>query len=195
MLNGFHPEIFFLSLFIYFEREQEQGRGRERGRQKIPSKLQTVRWGVLELTNYEIMTWAEIESQIPHELSHPGAPRDVKRDFCMLRKITSKFPASAKFCCFAHLCVPCSSKTCLPSASQTFSIHFKPSLVPLENGPACPSLVYPYLSSSPFHFSSSGQRSLYRVFHCYIWFSHCLMCNYCLSNQIVSLLRIVWHLT
>lgn len=60
-------------------------------------------------------------------------PEIYKRDFCMFGKMTSKLPSSAKFCYSTHLCVPRFSKTCLSSVSQTFSIHFKPSLEPLEN--------------------------------------------------------------
>ena len=75
------PDIFFFK-FI-FERERERvcarvGEGpRERGRERIPSRL----WAVsaepdagLKLTNREIMTRADIRSQILHQLSYPGTP-------------------------------------------------------------------------------------------------------------------------
>ena len=47
------------------EREQAEGRTRERGRERIPSRLCTIRVepdAELELTNCEIMTRVEIES-------------------------------------------------------------------------------------------------------------------------------------
>ena len=47
--------IFFLSLFIYFERDLESRGGAERGEGRIPSRLCVVSVG-LELTNHEIMT-------------------------------------------------------------------------------------------------------------------------------------------
>ena len=50
----------FLSLSIYFERE------------RIPSRLCTDMG--LDLTNLEIMTWAEIKSWMLNWLNHPGAP-------------------------------------------------------------------------------------------------------------------------
>ena len=53
------------------------GRGRKRDRDRIPSRLCTVSTEPdveLELTNREIMTSAEIKSQMLNRLSHPGAP-------------------------------------------------------------------------------------------------------------------------
>ena len=54
---------FFLSLFIYFERESDRehewGRGREREEERIPSRLRPVRAEPdteLELTHREIVT-------------------------------------------------------------------------------------------------------------------------------------------
>ena len=52
---------FFLSLFIYFEREKERmsRRGVERGRKRIPGRLYVVSTepdAGLELTNHVIMT-------------------------------------------------------------------------------------------------------------------------------------------
>ena len=55
------------------ERARKQGRGRER----IPSRLHTVRAepdAGIELSDRETMTWAEIKSQTFNQLSHPGAP-------------------------------------------------------------------------------------------------------------------------
>ena len=53
------------------------GGGAGRGRERISSRLRTVsaepNTGP-ELTNREIMTWAEIESWTLNRLSHPGAP-------------------------------------------------------------------------------------------------------------------------
>ena len=67
-------------MYIYFEREREKyewGKGREKGRQRIPSRLRAVSTepnAGLNLMNREIMTWAEIKSQMPNWLSHQGAP-------------------------------------------------------------------------------------------------------------------------
>ena len=73
MLNRWsHPG----ALVIYFERECK-GRRAERGRERIPGRLHTVSTEPhtgLKLTNCEIMTWAEIKSQILNRLSHPGPP-------------------------------------------------------------------------------------------------------------------------
>ena len=65
--------FFFLSLvYLFWRRESvrartcQQGRGRERGRQRIPSRLQAVSAEPdtgPSPTNWEIMTWAEIKSQ------------------------------------------------------------------------------------------------------------------------------------
>ena len=73
-------KTFFLSLFIYFERDRERasGGGAESRRERIPSRLSLVRTkpdAGLKLMNQEIMTWAEIKSQTLSQLSHPGAPR------------------------------------------------------------------------------------------------------------------------
>ena len=49
--------FFFLSLFIYFEKERELGRGRERGRERIQSRLHAVSaepGARLELMNREM---------------------------------------------------------------------------------------------------------------------------------------------
>ena len=64
------------------ERERERGQatsraGAERRRDKIPSKLYAISTELdagLELMNYEIMTWAEIRSQMLNRLCHPGIP-------------------------------------------------------------------------------------------------------------------------
>ena len=66
-------------MLIYFEKEGERASrgGTERGRDRIPSRLRTVREepnAGLELTNREIMTCAKIKSQRLNRLSHPGAP-------------------------------------------------------------------------------------------------------------------------
>ena len=68
--------IAFLFLkFIYIWKGG--GRGSGRGRERIPGRLSTVSMELdvgLELTNHEIMTWAEIKSWMLNQLSHPGAP-------------------------------------------------------------------------------------------------------------------------
>ena len=76
--NSLYTSFFFLSLFIYFERpcEHQLGRGREMGRERIPSKRHVVNMKPdvgLELTNREIMTWVEIQSdnQLTKPPRHP----------------------------------------------------------------------------------------------------------------------------
>ena len=82
--------IFVLSLFILREREREReyameapcttGRYREREREGFPSRLRTVSAKPntgLNSTNYEIMTSAEIKSQMLNRLSHPDDPNSV----------------------------------------------------------------------------------------------------------------------
>ena len=54
----------------------KQGKGGEKGRERILSGFHTVSAEPdmgLDLTNCEIVTRAEIESQVLHPLSHPGA--------------------------------------------------------------------------------------------------------------------------
>ena len=60
---------------------QEQGRGRERERERererkfqAASTLSAEPDTGLNLTNHEIVTWAEIKSRMLNQLSHPGAP-------------------------------------------------------------------------------------------------------------------------
>ena len=56
-------------------RSAERERDRETERQRIPSRLHTVSAEPnlgLEPTNFEIVTQAEIESQMLNRLSHPG---------------------------------------------------------------------------------------------------------------------------
>ena len=77
--------FFIISKFIYlfWEREKERvcmcerGRGRERGRERIPRRFLTVSAEPhvgLELTNSEIMTWAEIKSWMLTRLSPHRSP-------------------------------------------------------------------------------------------------------------------------
>ena len=60
----------------------EGGKGRGRGRERIWSRLHTQHSPWLGAWSYdsEIMTWAEIKSQILHRLSCPGAP--ALPEFC-----------------------------------------------------------------------------------------------------------------
>ena len=49
----------------------------ERDRQRIPSRLDTVSTEtdmVLDPMNHEIMTWAEIKSQVLNQLNYPDSP-------------------------------------------------------------------------------------------------------------------------
>ena len=75
----YNYNFFNVYLFILKEREWEStsegGAGRRRDR--IPSRLHAVSAEPdvgLKLTNCEIMIWAEIKSQTPNRLSHPGTP-------------------------------------------------------------------------------------------------------------------------
>ena len=72
-------------LFILRDREKEWERESEweclhalgRGRERIPSRCQAVRAepaAGLDLTNCEIMTWAEMKSRTLNQMSHPGTP-------------------------------------------------------------------------------------------------------------------------
>ena len=79
----------FIYLFLERESERERERERERacthkqkrgrgtGRERIPSRLPTVRQSYMgfKLTDYEIMTSAKIKIQTLNQLSHSGAPK------------------------------------------------------------------------------------------------------------------------
>ena len=60
--------LFFLSnLFILREKQSKWGRGTERGRERNPNRLRPISVepsAGLELINHEVMTWAEIRSQM-----------------------------------------------------------------------------------------------------------------------------------
>ena len=74
--------FFFFFNFVYFETEGEnmharEEETRERKRERIPTRLCAVSAEPnvgLDLTNHEIMTSAEIKSQMLNRLSHPGIP-------------------------------------------------------------------------------------------------------------------------
>ena len=71
--------LFFFNVYLFLRERActcEQGRGRERGRQKISSRLRhhQHRAQCGDRIHHEIMTSAEIKSQMPKLLSHPGAP-------------------------------------------------------------------------------------------------------------------------
>ena len=61
---------FFLLGLLSFEREGK--RMSRKGREGIPNSVEPD--SGLELTNCEIITWAQIESGMPNRLSHLGAP-------------------------------------------------------------------------------------------------------------------------
>ena len=63
--------FFFLSLFVYFERERERERAGKEQREGVSTEPDA---GV-ELTSHEIVTLAETKSLMPNQLSHPGTPR------------------------------------------------------------------------------------------------------------------------
>ena len=65
--------IILKCLFIYFKRQRKYEW--ERGRERIPRKLHTV--STEADMNCEIMTGAQIESQMLNCLNHPGAPAQI----------------------------------------------------------------------------------------------------------------------
>ena len=71
--------ILKINLFTLRDREEARVReGADRERERIPSRLQAISTepnGRLEPRNCEIMTQAEIKSQMLNWLSHPGALR------------------------------------------------------------------------------------------------------------------------
>ena len=76
------PLFIFLSLFNFILREKQThsvtggGEGGA-GRDRIPSRVCPVSTGPeqgLSLTDWEIMTWAEIKSLVLNRLIHPGVP-------------------------------------------------------------------------------------------------------------------------
>ena len=89
LLNRTLKQFFFLNVYLFLresewdrgrDRGREGGRERERERERISSKLHEVSAEPdmgLELTNREIMTWAEIKSHMLNQLSHPGTPKAV----------------------------------------------------------------------------------------------------------------------
>ena len=79
MESKFGCFIFFLSLFIYFEREGEGRAEREGDRESQAGFMlaaQSPMWSLSSL-NREIMTCTEIKNWIFNWLSHPGAPQVV----------------------------------------------------------------------------------------------------------------------
>ena len=73
----------FIHLFLVGRRAEREG-GREKNSQ-AGSVLSADPNVELELTNHEIMTWAEIKSPVLNQLSHQGVPQIVlKRFFNML---------------------------------------------------------------------------------------------------------------
>ena len=72
--NNNHILNFILNVFITFEREKWDRRGEieTQGERKNPKQALHSQQRV-ELTNREIMTWAEIKSLVPNPLSHRGA--------------------------------------------------------------------------------------------------------------------------
>ena len=73
---SFFLKRFFLSLFIYCERESHGGAEREGERESQAGStlsVQSPTWGSSS-QNYEIMTWTEIKSWSLNWLRHPGTP-------------------------------------------------------------------------------------------------------------------------
>ena len=79
---------FYKRLFILRERERESSctseGGAVRGGERIPNSLLTFSTepdAGLDVTNREIMIWAEIKNQTLNRLSHPGIPNTLKKFF------------------------------------------------------------------------------------------------------------------
>ena len=69
------------SLMLSLEREHVQNRvniRRGRGRERMSSRLHAQHRALYGAGSHnpEIMTWAETKSQMPNQLSHPGAPQN-----------------------------------------------------------------------------------------------------------------------
>ena len=102
-----------------------EGNGAEREGERIPSRPRSVSRepnAGLKLTNCEIMTWAEIKSQMLNWLSHPGAPTFLKNlplhpvsdwtdnhslthleDYSPFSTMLTNIPGS-RSCFYSHLC-------------------------------------------------------------------------------------------
>ena len=64
-------------IYLFWEREHEPGEGeREREGERESQAVSTELDEGLDLTNCEIMTWAEIENRVLNQLSHPGTPSE-----------------------------------------------------------------------------------------------------------------------
>ena len=112
----FLPGLYFYFFkLIYFEawgstRMREWGGAEGDRKRKFPKWvlhwLQSPMWG-LELTNYEIMTWAEIKSWTLNQLSHPSTPRTFSSK-CTIwptrRKLGSGLTLNADWLRKASLC-------------------------------------------------------------------------------------------
>ena len=79
--------LFFKRIYFYFESVcRRQGKGRGRGRERILSSLHTQHGaeGRVQSQDPEIMTWAEIKSQILKRLSYsdtPGIPLMIETQY------------------------------------------------------------------------------------------------------------------
>ena len=80
LLFSIGSDSFFLSLFIYFERDKDsmsRGQAEREGDRESQAgtalSAQSPMWGS-NPWNHEFMTWAETKSQTLNQLSHRGAP-------------------------------------------------------------------------------------------------------------------------
>ena len=102
--------VFLKLIYLFWERGREEERGREtehtsrggaeREGERIPNRLCVVSaepYEGFDLTNHEIMTWAEIKSQTLNQLSHPGAPR-----FCNFKHVMDFIKSTVGF---VYVCV------------------------------------------------------------------------------------------
>ena len=103
--------FFVFCCFFFLEKEKEractsQGKAEGEG-ERIPSRLRAVSAepnAGFDLTNREIMTWAETNSQTLHPLSHPGAPQMLSFNFYCQEREHASCSTTRPECSFFLVC-------------------------------------------------------------------------------------------